>query len=209
MSYDWWADWPRWWYVTIAWSCWSGSPWCRWGERPCPLGRKWLWKRVPVSLSWRSGRCRWGALCNSDTFGPCPDRKSELSFLYLNITTIQIRDVQIKVKPNALHTSHFSNFLKPFGLRRQLPQDVVVHKDLKTEYFASLQARLMHWVTDSDWAAFWLGATASMLLLLKWRSIVLRHQVAWQITVIRALPSNNVPVGFVHQFNLNYSYLLF
>lgn len=67
--------------------------------------------------------------------------------IYLNITAIQIRDVQIKVKFDGFNLSSLSHFLEPFALGLQLGQDIVVNKDLKAEYFATLHRSLPRCIT--------------------------------------------------------------
>jgi hypothetical protein len=80
--------------------------------------------------------------------------------LYLNITSIQIRDVQVEVEPNAFHIAQRPHLLKPLTFPTQLPQDVVVYKYLIAENLAALSARLMYGIADPAEAALRLRPTA-------------------------------------------------
>jgi hypothetical protein len=80
----------------------------------------------------------------------------------LDVTAIEIGDVQIEVKFDALHLSGFFDFLEPLHFGLELREYIVIDENLETENFAGLTTRLVDLVGETRCAALLLAGPDSL-----------------------------------------------
>jgi hypothetical protein len=77
-----------------------------------------------------------------------------LNINYLYVSTVQVRDSQVRVETNVFHSMGAGQSLEPFLNNSQLAEDIIVHVDLESEYFLFLEMRLHVGVCASSLTLF-------------------------------------------------------